>query len=740
MKLRNKILSLFLSVIMILSLVPLTVSAAETSGTCGDNVTWSYNEETKTLTVSGTGDMKNYSVLQAAPWRNYKSKITSLFIEEGVTSIGGYSFSRCSELSCVKIPDSVMQINTFSFSECTNLEKIYIGSRVKKIVSTAIPKTTSIFYGGTLEQWQVIETNSQYSYISNNYGVHCADADFYPSGICSENLVWEFNDVTDTLSISGIGNMPDYKSESDAIDNNPYNKFAFRIKKVVLSDGITSIGAYTFCGFKPFMKVVIPNSVTSISSTAFLDWFKTYPVSIYYGGTVDQWRIIEGTFDYRYYHNFVIRCSDGYLPIKGKCGNDIIWEFDDLTGTLTISGCGAMYDYEADIFDYLSPWNNCGVSYGIKNVVVEDGVESIGNAAFAYCTALETVSFAKTIKTIGDYAFSKTSLKDVSINEGVVNIGEYAFGNAECIKVPYSVKNIGYRAFPQSVTICYDGTKDQWQALEKEHKYVFTSYSRAYCSDGELLPSGACGDNAFWVFDDTTGVLIISGTGDMYPCAVEDGYSAFLSQPWGLFREIIKSVVVEENITSIGSYAFYAFTSLRSIMLPVSIVSVEKYAFNGLSITVKDVYYSGSATQWGNIKNMSSYFTGVKIHYNSEITRYEVTCTSDGYVQYTCSCCEEGKTEVLKEATGHKYNVSSIEANCTGHGYTKHICESCGFVSTDYTSNPTGHTLNDEGICEVCGEKEVSTNHVNTQMLSVESVLAMVMSLLAKLFGIFTVA
>jgi hypothetical protein len=92
------------------------------------------------------------------------------------------------------------------------------------------------------------------------------------------------------------------------------------------------------------------------------------------------------------------------------------------------------------------------------------------------------------------------------------------------------------------------------------------------------------------------------------------------------------------------------------------------------------------------------------------------------------------------EPTGHIYTETQILPTCTTHGYTKYTCEHCSATYFDYTSNPTGHTLNDEGVCETCGEKEVSTNHRNLQMLSVESVFAMITSLLAKLFGIFTVA
>ena len=59
MKKFSKILSVILSIMMVISIVPITASAA-TSGTCGDNLTWTYDDSTGTLTISGVGDMENY--------------------------------------------------------------------------------------------------------------------------------------------------------------------------------------------------------------------------------------------------------------------------------------------------------------------------------------------------------------------------------------------------------------------------------------------------------------------------------------------------------------------------------------------------------------------------------------------------------------------------------------------------------------------------------------------------------
>ena len=73
------------------------------SGTCGENLTWTFNEATGTLTISGTGDMRNYKPTTAMPWAEYLSEITSVVIEEGITSIGDYAFYDCNYINKIKI-------------------------------------------------------------------------------------------------------------------------------------------------------------------------------------------------------------------------------------------------------------------------------------------------------------------------------------------------------------------------------------------------------------------------------------------------------------------------------------------------------------------------------------------------------------------------------------------------------------------------------------------------------------
>lgn len=115
------------------------VFAAETaSGTCGDNVTWVL-DDSGTLTISGTGAMKDYSPSSSgkAPWYSNRSSITQVIIESDVTSVGTYAFYECSNLISVTIQYGVASIGSGAFSYCSSLANITIPDSVTTIGQSA---------------------------------------------------------------------------------------------------------------------------------------------------------------------------------------------------------------------------------------------------------------------------------------------------------------------------------------------------------------------------------------------------------------------------------------------------------------------------------------------------------------------------------------------------------------------------------------------------------------------------
>lgn len=141
---KKRLLSMILALSMMLTILPVNAITAwagngETiqSGNCGtggsDNVTYVLTQnnddntnKTYTLTISGNGKMNDYSdySYNYAPWNSVNYAITQVVFEGDITTIGNYSFYRCTRLTSITIPNSVISIGTGAFLDCTGLKEI----------------------------------------------------------------------------------------------------------------------------------------------------------------------------------------------------------------------------------------------------------------------------------------------------------------------------------------------------------------------------------------------------------------------------------------------------------------------------------------------------------------------------------------------------------------------------------------------------------------------------------------
>lgn len=154
--------------------------------------------------------------------------------------------------------------------------------------------------------------------------------------------------------------------------------------------------------------------------------------------------------------------------------------------------------------------------YSLTEITIPNGVTKIGNEAFSHCKELPAVAIPASVREIGSYAFyccvklngltlseglsaigsyafsGCTSLQSVAIPDGVESIGDYAFRNTRLTSVtlPASVGVLGYRAFgdcPALTEITFRGTKDQWNAIEKNANcFSGSSVATVRCSDGDI--------------------------------------------------------------------------------------------------------------------------------------------------------------------------------------------------------------------------------------------------------------
>ncbi|KAA6303657.1 MAG: hypothetical protein EZS26_000208 [Candidatus Ordinivivax streblomastigis] len=310
-------------------------------------------------------------------------------------------------------------------------------------------------------------------------------------------------------------------------------------------------------------------------------------------------------------------------------------------GTLTVSGAGAMADYT---YNNTAPWYSSRAA--IQTVVINEGVTSIGNYAFYYCTGLTSVTIPSSVTSIGVGAFyfctgltsvtipgsvtsigndafssctgltsltipssvtsigndafsSCTGLTSVTIPSSVTSIGNYAF--FECrgltsLTIPSSVTSIGNDAFGYcraltSVTCLADTPpsigSNNFTSVSADVLYVPASSLETYRSSDWNSVFGTIlplPSLGTWTSGSTTVELTADGMLTVSgEGAMADYGDACNDVPWYDYRDAIETVVINEGVTSIGGLAFSACRSLSSVTIPSSVTRIEYRAFSGCS-------------------------------------------------------------------------------------------------------------------------------------------------------------
>ena len=130
MKSTGKCLGLLM--LLAVCLLPVTAGAAESSGTCGRNLTWTL-DGSGVLTISGTGAMDDYLYDADAPWYESRESITAAVVERGVTSIGSGAFCKCDHLTTVALPDGLTSVGMAAFSGCSALTAVEVPDTVTEL-------------------------------------------------------------------------------------------------------------------------------------------------------------------------------------------------------------------------------------------------------------------------------------------------------------------------------------------------------------------------------------------------------------------------------------------------------------------------------------------------------------------------------------------------------------------------------------------------------------------------------
>ena len=367
--------------------------------------------------------------------------LTSIEIPASVTSIGDWAFERCDGLTSVTFGNSVTSIGERAFYCCTGLTSIEIPASVTSIGNWAFSDCSSLIsvtiYAPSLTYYGYAAFDYNASgrkiYVFSDcvtaykagWSGYASDIEAItnPHGTCGTvgheaDLRWVLTGTSPnyTLNIFGTGAMEDYDDGGA-----PWYSHCADITKVVISNGVTSIGDNAFfkCNNTGFTTIAIPASVTNIGDDAFLGCTSLTDVYYYANPTPallsnwdldgDDFKAGKATkchvFDIDDWEDFKNTNVTFVGDLAGKNEfSPVLWGYDNGTQTLTISGTGAMADYNSDN----QPWKD--FRGDITSVVIEDGVTSIGDYAFFDCPSLASVTiYAPELTYYGEDAFSNNA-------------------------------------------------------------------------------------------------------------------------------------------------------------------------------------------------------------------------------------------------------------------------------------------------------------------------------------------
>ena len=288
-------------------------------------------------------------------------------------------------------------------------------------------------------------------------------------------------------------------------------------------------------------------------------------------GYATQIRFVNWTDEEVYFKDQIIEdlfSGKNDVLYSGQCGAGVSYAFSK-AGVMILSGTGATDSYHSK---KPVPWSD--YSEKIKCVIVEKGVETIGEQMFRGCSSLQTVILADGLKSVGKMAFS----------------GCFAL---KSIVLPATVESIGANAFPYEVltSIGYEGT--DWKNIsisDGDKSYISKVIEYVVKEEQEyIVIEGKCGASCSYMLM-SNGVLHIMGSGEMY------NYHSLNVAPWYEHKEMIQLAKIEEGITKIGEQAFRNCYNLRQVDLPGRLVVIGKNAFISCS-SLESVYIPKSVTK-----------------------------------------------------------------------------------------------------------------------------------------------
>ena len=568
--------------------------AAERRGSCGENVSWTLEEQV--LTIAGTGAMACYDLEDnQAPWAEYKEEITEVRLENGVESIGDYAFYGLNKLGKAEIPESVTMIGEYAFSGCALSADFVLPETVIDVAETAfepVEKSAEKTDPAQAEETDIeeptqedvpdsVQESEEASEEESQGEADTEDAETEAAAAYSGDS--EISVYASTSITKGDWTYAVVDGRAYIESYNGYSSYVAIPTSVTLNGvnyKIRSIGESAFAGNVYLRSVVIPASITRIENCAFKNCTNLGSVTI--NGDIGD------------ASSYSTNSSSGWSESSNK--NSVFYNAGTNTDGMTVTfGSGVTY---VPGYLFATGYAQSDDVYAhVKRVVLSSAITEIGIGAFYRCYDLNQIEFgnAPQLTTIGDKAFYNCSLQSLSFNgaNGLKTIGAYAFSNTKItsISMPANVSAIKEGAFQD----CYSLTtvtlpKKLVQLGNIAFKNCTNLQSITINGDIGDASSYSTNSSSGWsessdknsIFynagTNTDGMTVTFGSGVTYVPAYL--FATGYAQSDDVYAHV-KRVVLSSAITEIGARAFYNCYDLVSVNFSSAsrLKTVDDYAF-----------------------------------------------------------------------------------------------------------------------------------------------------------------
>ena len=700
-------------------------------GICGENLTWTLNTD-GLLTISGTGEMGDYSLHGDVPWNGLVDKINCVVIRNGVTSISYVAFGDCTGLTSVTIPNSVTSIGYGAFYGCTGLTSITIPDSVTSIGDSAfhgctgltnvtipdsmtsidsytfngctgltnvtIPDSVTSIGGGAFYGCTGLTSVTIPDSVTNigSYafrGCTGLTSITIPDSVTSIDD-YAFADCTGLSSITVSSGNKNYDSRNNCngIIETATNKLISGCKNTDIPDSVTSIGDNAFCGCTGLTSITIPDSVTSIGIFTFTDCTGLTSVTIPDSVTnIGDWAFCGCT------GLVSITIPDSVTRIDH-------YAFADCTGlaNITVSGGNKNYDSRNNCNGIIETATNALI-YGCKNTDIPDSVTCIGCGAFRGCTGLTSITIPDSVTSIDYDAFRGcTGLTSITIPDSVTSIDSYTFSGCTgltSITIPDSVTRIGDSAFWGCTGLTSVTIPDSVTSIGDSAFRNCTGMTSITIPDSVTKIDG-------YAFADCTGLTSITVSDGNKKFDSRNNCNGIITTASNTLISGCKNTDIPDSVTSIGYGAFYGCTGLTSITIPDGVTSIGDGAFADCT-GLASVCFMGDApvVNWKTFQTYDeeSYafinIPGLTLYYIEGKSGW--TTPTWGEAEYPTAVWDGVN---IPQPHTHSYTAVVTAPTCTEKGYTTYTCACGDSYKKDFVS-ALGHDFKD-GTCTRCGASD----------------------------------